>query len=157
MLPLLTMLWACSGGEAPAPEAPPPVQEPEPAPEPEPVEKPEARPPGKIGGEPILPDPVVIGAIHEDEVTRVIEEHRAAIDACFTEGQQGKPGLAGKVLFKILIGKDGAVVKATTHASSMRHMPTEDCMLEHLRAATFPPLQEGRLAVVHYPFAFPPP
>lgn len=143
MLFFLLALTAC----APAPSAEPVVSEPS-TPE-------HASPAGRIGGEPILPDPVVVGGIDTQQVSDVIGTHIEAINDCFEAERTTKPELAGKVLVKFTISKDGSVANASTKSTSLRHEPTETCLTSLLAQATFPALSGGRLAVVHYPFVFP--
>ena len=135
---LLLTLLACTS-EAPAPE---------PAPEP-------TKPRGRIGGEPILPDPVVVGAISAEDVDAGIDAQKGAIAACWTEHGAKQTGLRGRVLYKFTIAKEGRVDKAVVKSSSLRHPETEACVTDVIAKATFTPLKTGKLAIVHYPFAFP--
>lgn len=150
MLTLIPLLLACSGD-------PEPVAASEPAEAP-PAEAPAtegARPAGTIGGAPILPDPVVVGALEASKVSAVIETHLAAIDACYTTEVAKHPELKGKVLVKFSIGTDGSVRHARTESTSLRHEPTEACLAEVVSKATFPAPESGKLAVVQFPFTFP--
>lgn len=137
-------------GGAPEPVAP--------APEPAPVAAAaeEAPPAGKIGGEPILPDPVVIGGISRERVDAGVDAQRAAIVGCWEEARKEKPALAGKVLVKFTIAKDGSVKTTAIKSTSLRHEGAETCLAGKLAAARFDPLASGELAIVHYPFVFPP-
>ncbi|TNE92445.1 MAG: hypothetical protein EP330_01965 [Deltaproteobacteria bacterium] len=148
LLPLL--LIACGAPPEPAetPEAPAPEAKAE-----APAE--EAPPAGKIGGAPILPHPVVIGALSADKVSEVIEAHLDELDACYTNEVAKKPDLKGKVLVKFSIQKDGSVTNARTESTSLRHEPTEACLAEVVAKQTFPALESGKLAVVQFPFSFP--
>ena len=147
MLPLVLALFACG---SPQPE---PVDVPQ-----ERVEAPveaEAPPAGSIGGEPILPNAVVVGAISVDDVHAGIAAQRGAIEKCYQDGLQRVPELAGKVLVKFTIGPDGSVESSKMKSTSMRDMGTEICVTESVRTAKFAKLSGGRLAIVHYSFVFP--
>ncbi len=113
----------------------------EPAPE-EPVEAPVA---GSIGGEPILPRPVVLGGIS----TEAVESGVAAVDyaGCHQLG-------TGKVLVQFTIAMDGSVSKSETVSTSLRQPETEACLEARITEARFPPLERGDKAIVKYPFVF---
>ncbi len=146
---LLVLTWlACSSEPTPgpAPEAEPPAQ---PLPE-------EAPPPGRIGGEPILPDPIVLGAIDPRVVDAAIARQRGAINRCYEDALPQAPGLAGQVLVKFTIAQDGSVSSASTKSTSLRNPAVEACLEAQIARARFPPLESGRLALVSYPFGFPP-
>jgi hypothetical protein len=146
MFALLALL-AC--GSTPPAEAPAePVAEAPAAAEEPPV--------GKIGGEPILPKPTVIGAIDEKIVEDGIAAQRAAIVKCWEDARAERPHLRGKVLVKFHINRDGTVSETSTKSTSLRHPGAEACVNERVAEAKFPPLTGGSYAIVQYPFVFPP-
>ena len=167
---LLAVMLACSSPPAApvSPESPTPVgpvtrpagtDAPAPAgsptePTPTPIEPTPAAPAGMIGGEPILPKAIVLGAISTQEVVAGITPHQAAIDACYTTRAAANPELAGKVLVKFIIGRDGHVKQSSTASTSLRDEATETCVNERVREATFPALKDGDVAIVRYPFDF---
>ena len=112
-------------------------------------------PVGAIGGEPILPRPVVLGGISAEAVDSAIDARRDAIGACFQDGLAENPGLAGKVLVRFTIVRDGSVSKATIRSTSLRHAATEACLSAQVAEAQFPALEVGEAAIVTYPFVFP--
>ncbi|MBW1878976.1 MAG: AgmX/PglI C-terminal domain-containing protein [Deltaproteobacteria bacterium] len=116
--------------------------------------EPEGKAAGIIGGEPILPRPVVLGAISNDAVEEVIDAHRDAIVACYEDERAKVPGIAGKVLIRFTIGADGKVVDVSTRSTSLRHEPTETCVEQVIAQAAFPALASGHLAIVNYPVVF---
>ena len=144
MVVLLSLLLACSSA--------PPTQE---SPAPAPVEPSSKAAGGSIGGEPILPTPVVIGGIANEVVEQGILSHMASINACYEAQLASNPKLAGKVLVKFQIGMDGSVANALTRSTSLRNQSAEACLIAELSKVVFPPLERGRLAIVHYPFSFP--
>lgn len=137
---LLLAILAC----APAPDEPVP-----------PAATVEAAPAGSIGGEPILPQPIVVGGIAAEAVDAGIEAQMEGIRACIEAERAKHPDLAGKVLVKFTIAQDGSVREATTRSTSLRNPASEACLIARVVEARFPPLQSGRLAIVHYPFDFP--
>ena len=131
---LLVACLACNSDLAPpAPVAPPAKQE-------VPADPP---PVGRIGGAPILPDPVVLGAIDPRAVDRVIEAQGAAIARCYETGLAEAPGLAGKVLVKFSIGADGTVSRVSTKSTSLRNEEVETCLHERIARARFVDLSAG--------------
>lgn len=131
----MVMLWlAC--GEAPEPAF---------QVAPEPVEEPEAAPSGRIGGEPILDRPVVLGGIATADVEAVVNE----LDwlGCHKAG-------SGKVLVQMSLAANGSVSETKVASTSLRNPETEDCLLALLDGSTFPPLVTGEKAIVKYTFAY---
>lgn len=124
------------------------------APEAAPAE--EAPPAGKIGGEPILPKPLVIGGIDASAVEEGIAPHRDAITKCWEAALAERPHLRGKVLVKFKINRDGSVSETSTKSTSLRHPATEECVNQRVAEAKFPALATGSYAIVSYPFVFPP-
>ncbi len=111
---------------------------------------------GSIGGEPILPDPVVLGGISASAVDAGIASQLDAIHRCYQEELANHAGLAGKVLVRFTIARDGTVSKTAIKSSSLRHPPTETCLSARLSEARFPALERGSVAIITYPFIFPP-
>lgn len=136
--------FACTG----APTAP----EPAPAPTEATADALDAPPAGSIGGEPILPRPVVIGALSSDAVSSTVEASAAAVRACYERGGEGHDG---KVLLRFLVLQDGHVGRVATQSTSLRAPAAEACLNELVGALQFPPLTSGETAIVHYPFVFP--
>jgi hypothetical protein len=112
---------------------------------------------GSIGGEPILPSPMIIGGIANAVVEQEIVNHMEGINGCYEAALAAKPRLAGKVLVKFQIGMDGSVANPSTRSTSLRDEATEACVNAEVAKLTFPPLERGRVAIVHYPFVFPAP
>jgi len=120
------------------------------------VVSPEARAPqGSIQGEPILPKVVVVGGIENRIVSEVVAFQRSKIERCYEAEKEASPGLAGKVLVKFSIGQAGEVRSPTVRSTSLRNPTAEACILSVVSGIAFPPLQEGRVAIVQYPFEFP--
>lgn len=140
MLTLLVAL-ACAAEPAPAPAGPP-----------DPAAADAAPPPGRIGGDPILDWPVVLGALSTEAVQAALAGQQAAIDACLGAAGAADPGLRGKVLVRFQVDARGRVGEARVRATSLRHAATEDCLLEVVRATPFPVLPAGQVALVDYPF-----
>jgi len=152
MFLLMTALLAC--GSDPVPEAvDEPTQPAEAAPAiPEPAAP---APAGSIGGEPILPDVVVIGGISAKSVSDTIDAGMTGIAPCYTGQLAANADLAGKVLVRFIITGDGTVSRSRIKSTSLRHEPTETCVNDAVTKLVFPKLQSGKTAIVVYPFVFP--
>jgi hypothetical protein len=124
-------------------------------PAPAPVAEPTAPPAGSIGGAPILPDPVVLGAISAEAVDAGIAAQMEAINRCYEEARAKNAALAGKVLVRFSIAQDGSVSRTSIRSTSLWDTPTEDCVSARVAQALFPALEGGRVAIVTYPFVFP--
>lgn len=113
-------------------------------------------PAGRIGGVPIVSEPVVLGAMSADAVRTGIAAELNAIHACYDSAGGRKAGRMGKVLVRFIIAKDGAVSSTSTRSTSLRHPPTEDCVNARVAEARFVAPGNGGTAIVSYTFAFPP-
>ena len=114
-------------------------------------------PSGTIGGQPILPKPMVMGGIDNQAVEDNILKQRESIEACYTSQLAQTPGLRGKVLIKFTIDAEGKVSRSNTRSTSLRNETVETCINEEVAKTTFPALKTGRVAIVQYPFVFPMP
>jgi hypothetical protein len=108
----------------------------------------DAPPAGRIGGEPILAKPAVVGAITAEAVERGVGAIRADLDACWTSRAEGR---SGKVLLRLVIAADGSVESATTQSTTLREPAVEECLTARAAAARFDALAAGDRAVVLYP------
>lgn len=116
----------------------------------------DAPPPGRIGGEPILETPVVLGGIDADTVAAALAGRSSQIVACWQVEQAKDASLSGKVLVRFTIGKDGTVSGPRIQSTSLRNDAAESCIKDQIAQVRFPALQVGDKALVSYPFAFPP-
>jgi hypothetical protein len=115
----------------------------------------EAPPAGSIGGAPILPDPVVLGAISAEAVALGVAAQMEAINRCYEEARAKNAALAGKVLVRFSIAQDGSVSRTAIRSTSLWDTATEECVSARVAEARFPALEGGRVAIVTYPFVFP--
>ena len=150
MIVLLTMWLGC--GSAPTSEE---AAVPEAAEVQAPAEVAPPTPAGRIGGQPILPKPVVIGGIANADVEAGVMARKDQIAQCFDTQRAQNPTLAGKVLIKFSIDAEGRVSRSATRSTSLRNHVVENCVNAEVVQAVFPKLQSGRFAIVQYPFVFP--
>ena len=102
-------------------------------------------------------EPIVLGSIDSDAIARAIAAYRDQIKYCYEkEINADRPDLAGRVGVRFVIGASGSVTQAGVLSSSLKHPPTEQCILEVIRRIPFPPVKGGGVAEVSYPFVFKP-
>ena len=106
-----------------------------------------------IGGEPILHQPVVLGVMATEAVTGALDTQKAAIQACYDT--HGATGQVGKVLVRFSIGKEGQVKSAEVKSTSLRHAATEACVVDVVKATTFPKPGKGGIVIATVPFDLP--
>lgn len=110
---------------------------------------------GRIGGRPILREPVVIGAIDEADVKRGMDGLAPGFQGCWQ--QAAEPDLKGKVLLKFSIDAAGAVDNVRTLSTSLRRPAIESCLRDAVAGAGFPGLKSGDRAIVTWPVELPVP
>ncbi len=134
------MLAACGG-------SPPP-----------PAEEPQAAEPDEGGARKVRAAPGIeseIGSMDEAKVKQTFELASGKLSACFNRGTQRLAYLAGDVRFVVRVGKDGSPRWAYAKDSTLGDRETEACMLEVLKAATWPK-PEGGEGLAENNFSFEP-
>jgi len=99
-------------------------------------------------------DPMVMGALDKSIIDREIKRHMNGIRYCYQRELQKNPKLAGKVVQRFAIAKDGSVAAAYTKASSLANKTAESCIEGRIKRIRFPAPSGGGLVVVNYPFLF---
>lgn len=152
---IVVLLFACSTAPeaVPAPAANVPAVDASAPIVAAPVDEP--APAGSITGEPILPSTIVLGALSANVVESVLNAARSELNTCYTAELAKNPGIAGKVLVRFTIGRDGKVTAARTKSTSLWHPPTEECLNTKVLGLQFPTPGEGGTALVTHPFTFP--
>jgi len=101
-------------------------------------------------------DAIVLGALDKSLIDAVVDRHQNQVLACYSAGLQGNPGLAGEVVIKFVIAKDGAVTSAATKSSTLHSPPVEQCLNDQASRWQFPMPKGGGIVIVSYPFVFEP-
>ena len=115
----------------------------------------EPAPAGSIGGDPILPTPIVLGGLATKDVQVVVDAAKPAFDACFAAAHAKDPKLAGKVSVRFAIGAEGRVGTVRTKSTSLWNTELETCLNTKISTLTFPKPSGGSTAIVTWPFSFP--
>jgi hypothetical protein len=106
---------------------------------------------GAIGG-----DPIILGALDKSLVDAVVRRNLNQIRYCYQRELTKSPALAGKIVVKFVIAKDGTVSSATTKSSSMGSPAVENCINQRFMRFQFPSPKGGGIVFVTYPFIFAP-
>ena len=106
---------------------------------------------GRIGG-----SPVILGALDKSLIDAVIKKHMNQIRYCYQRQLNANPRLAGKVVVKFVIAKDGSVSKASTKTSTLGSAAVEGCINGRFMRFRFPEPKGGGIVIVSYPFIFEP-
>ncbi|MFZ5476124.1 MAG: AgmX/PglI C-terminal domain-containing protein [Myxococcota bacterium] len=101
-------------------------------------------------------EPIILGALDRNLIDAVIKRQLAQIRYCYQRELTKNPDLAGKVVVKFVIAKDGTVSSATTKASTLGNPAVETCIHGRFLRWQFPEPRGGGIVIVSYPFVFSP-
>ncbi len=107
---------------------------------------------GDIGA--VTGDPIVIGGLDRALIDEVVKNHMNQIRYCYQRELVKDNTLAGKVVIKFTIAKDGSVSSASKKSSTMNNSAVESCIEGRFLRMQFPEPQGGGIVVVSYPFLF---
>ena len=97
-----------------------------------------------------------IGGMNMAEVQQTFRENAGKLNACYRAGAGRVPYLAGEVSFVVLVASDGRARAVYANDSTLGDRKTEACMLDVLRAASWPAPVGGKEGVAESSFAFEP-
>ncbi len=98
---------------------------------------------------------VVMGSIDADAVEAALLAHRDEFRLCYErEINAETPNLAGRVTTNFVIGPSGIVNQAGIDSTTLKHPPTERCVLAVIKRIQFPIPRGGGIVQVTYPFKF---
>jgi hypothetical protein len=104
---------------------------------------------GVVGG-----DPIILGALDRSLIDEVIKRHMNQIRYCYQRELTKNPSLAGKVVVKFVIAKDGSVSSASKKTSTINNGAVEQCVVGRFMRMQFPEPKGGGIVIVSYPFTF---
>jgi len=94
------------------------------------------------------------GGLTPEQVRKVVEAHRAAIQYCFDKELQRNTRLSGKIVVYWRIEPAGAVSASRIQSSTVGSPDVEGCLVRTVRKWTFPAAANGQVTDVRYPFVF---
>lgn len=98
-----------------------------------------------------------IGGMNEDDVDAAFNGSVKALQRCIDMGAKRVEFLGGSVAFLLKIDGTGRVKDAYLEHSTLGNRPTEQCMLDALRAKSWPKPVGGELGLARKSFSFDPP
>jgi Ca-activated chloride channel family protein len=98
--------------------------------------------------------PIILGALDKSLIDAVVKRNLNAIRYCYQKQLQLDPSLAGKVVVKFVIAKDGSVASASIKTSTLNQQAAESCIVSRFLRMSFPAPTGGGIVVVSYPFLF---
>lgn len=95
---------------------------------------------------------VILGGLDPDIINAVIRRYLPQIQHCYEQQLALNSKLKGKVRVSFVISGDGSVKKAQVVESSLRNLPTENCIAKKILGWKFPKPRGGGTVGVKYPF-----
>lgn len=99
-----------------------------------------------------LDEVVILGGLDPEIIAQYVKRYLPQIRNCYEQQLATNPQLQGKVTASFVIGPDGNVRASTVAESSLRHGPTEACMMKRILTWKFPKPRGGGSVGVKYPF-----
>ena len=103
-----------------------------------------------------IPVGAPMGSLDKSIIDAKVKEVLPGVKECYNKGLVTQPDLTGRVVIKIVIGKDGTVSSAESAPEKTTLDSTEviDCVAGKISQLEFPSPKGGGIVIVHYPFAF---
>ena len=99
-------------------------------------------------------DAVPVRGGGEVGVACVVKRQLGSIKAWYERELEKNPSLAGKVVVKFVIARDGSVSKASMKSSTLDSPTAETCILRSFKRMRFSKQKGGGISVINYPFEF---
>lgn len=93
------------------------------------------------------------GARSEEEIRKVVEQHKGAIFSIYNRALRQNAALQGKVVVKMIIEANGSVSSATIVSSALQDPDLEAKLLQRIRLISFPALNVAQ-TTLNYSFDF---
>jgi len=97
---------------------------------------------------------VVEGKLDKAVIQRIIRRRLNQIRYCYERELTKEPNLAGRVVVKFVIGKEGEVSAANVKSTTMNHATAEKCFVGRFMRMQFPKPTGGGVVIVNYPLVF---
>ena len=95
----------------------------------------------------------VKGSLSKAEVTRVINSHIHAVQACYERALLANPSISGRIVFDWIIKKNGRVKGVRVRSSSLGNSQVATCISKRIQKWKFPRPTGGEVTIT-YPFLF---
>jgi len=95
------------------------------------------------------------GRLPPEAIQRIVRQNMGRFRFCYERGLERRPDLAGHVVTRFLVGRDGAVVLAADGGSDLPDPGVVGCVVRAFQTLSFP-APEGGMVTVIYPLAMTP-
>lgn len=95
----------------------------------------------------------VKGSLSREEVSRVVNSHIHAIQACYERALMNNPGMSGRIVFDWVVTKSGRVKGVRVRSSTLGSAGVASCINKLIKRWKFPPPKGGDVTIT-YPFLF---
>ncbi len=102
------------------------------------------------------PPPIILGALDKSIIDQTIRSELQDIGRCYRRRLRWDRALAGEVVVKFVIAKDGTVASSETESSTLPDPKVEACVHWVIYDLVFPEPAGGGIVIVSYPFRFSP-
>jgi len=97
----------------------------------------------------------LLGHVPGKAMQDIVRARFSAFQGCYRQGVKKNRELAGDIVVRFLIGKDGKVSHAGLDKLTLRDCDVGACIVEDIQALSFPPPSDGVVTVI-YPLHFEP-
>ena len=94
----------------------------------------------------------VKGTLDKDIIRNVIKGHISEVKRCYESELLKNSSLAGKVMVRFTVGREGKVVESKVEESTLANPVAEKCITDAVLSWEFPKPKGGGVVVVSYPF-----
>jgi hypothetical protein len=101
-------------------------------------------------------DSVRLGSLETSQIDAVVVEHMPQIEACYDAAQASDPGLAGRLVARLVISVSGDVSQAELVEDDLGVDVLSACVLDAVTGMVFPEPSGDGIVIVRYPFLFAP-
>jgi len=95
----------------------------------------------------------VSGRLPPEVIQRIVRQNFGRFRACYQDGLLSNPDLAGRVVIRFVIGRDGRVSSASVNRATLDDEAVTQCLAESFNRLTFPQPAGGKVTV-SYPIVF---
>jgi biopolymer transport protein ExbD len=98
----------------------------------------------------------VVGARSQRSVDKVITPRLPEFEACYLTLLASKPELSGRIMLRVTVAPDGALMETKIGSSSVEDSALEACVLEIGGTLKYEKIEENLTTIVQYPMLFSP-
>ena len=98
----------------------------------------------------------VTGSLDSSAVRQILQKGKKELQRVYERLLKSIPGLAGKIVVRVLIGADGSILKAEVTKDTVGNAKLKEAVVKAVKAMKFPAPSGGGGVIVTYPFEFKP-